>query len=96
MTEVKMPWCRQYKPPLVGMGTVPGYAGCMATDTSTEPSKGSSIGNLLKAILLVVLAIVLLRVIGGVIFSLISMIITAVVILALGVLVFGVFRAFKK
>jgi len=68
----------------------------MATDTSTEPGKGSSIGNFLKAILLVALAIILLRVMVGVISWLFSIIITAIVILALGVLVFGVVRAFKK
>jgi len=68
----------------------------MATDTSSESGKGSAIGNFLKAILLVAVAILLLRVLGGVISWLFGVIITAIVILALGALIFGVIRAFKK
>ncbi|MCL2489331.1 MAG: hypothetical protein FWF36_01175 [Propionibacteriaceae bacterium] len=68
----------------------------MTTDTQSPTSKGSSIGNFLKAILLVALAIVLLRLLGGVISWLFGVIITAVVILVIGVFIFGVIRAFKK
>jgi len=64
----------------------------MATDTSA----GSSVSNFLKAILLVALAIILLRVLGGVLSWLFGVIITAVVILALGALIFGVIRSLKK
>ncbi|MCL2652177.1 MAG: hypothetical protein FWD63_00085 [Propionibacteriaceae bacterium] len=68
----------------------------MATDSADSASKGSSIGNFLKAILLVALAIVLLRLLGGVISWLFGVIITAVVIVVLGVFIFGVINAFKK
>ena len=68
----------------------------MSTDTQKSTSKGSSIGNFLKAILLVALAIVLLRLLGGVISWLFGVIITAVVILVIGVFIFGVIRAFKR
>jgi len=64
----------------------------MATDTSS----GSSVSNFLKAILLVALAILLLRVLGGVLSWLFGVIITAVVILAIGALIFGVLKSMKK
>ena len=64
--------------------------------THTGPSKGSAVGNFLKAIVLVALAIVLLKLFAGVISWIFGVIITAVVIVAVGALIFGVIRAFKR
>jgi len=68
----------------------------MATDTSHDSGKRSEIGNFLKAILLVALAIVLLRVMVGVLHWLFGIVVTLVVVLVLGMFIFGVIRSFKK
>jgi len=64
--------------------------------TRTSPSKGSAIGNFLKAVILVAIAIVLLRLLWGVIGWLFGIIITAVIIVAVGALIFGVVNAFRR
>ena len=71
----------------------------MSSDTPsahTGPSKGSAVGNFLKAIILVAIAIALLKLFAGVISWLFGVIVTAVIVIAIGALIFGVVRAFRR
>ena len=68
----------------------------MATDTSSGSGKRSEIGNFLKAVLLVVVAIVLVRVLFIALRWVFGIIVTLVVVLVLGMFLFGVIRSFKK